>query len=188
MQVVDLALGRLDDDLGVDQAGRPHDLLDDLARHLAARTGRAWPTGTPPGSTRSMNSSNRSGRLSAADGSRKPCSMSVSLRERSPSYWPCSCGTATWLSSSTTRKSSGKKSSSVCGGSPGPRPSIGRRVVLDAVAEADLLHHLEVVLGAHAQALRLEQLALLLELGQPLLQLGLDARRWPSRIRSSPAT
>ena len=29
-QVVDLALGRLDDDLGVDQPGRPHDLLDHL--------------------------------------------------------------------------------------------------------------------------------------------------------------
>ena len=40
---------------------------------------------------------------------------------------------------------------------------------------ADLLHHLEVVLGAHAQPLGLEQLALLLEPGQPLLQLGLDA-------------
>ena len=58
---------------------------------------------------------------------------------------------------------------------PAPRPSIGRRVVLDAVAVADLGHHLEVVLGAHAQPLGLEQLALLLELGQPLLELGLDA-------------
>ena len=48
-------------------------------------------------------------------------------------------------------------------------------VVLDAVAEADLPHHLQVVLGAHAQALGLEQLALLLEPGQPLLQLVLDA-------------
>ncbi len=51
----------------------------------------------------------------------------------------------------------------------------GSGVVLDAVAEAELLHHLEVVLGAHAQALRLEQLALGLEPGQALLQLGLDA-------------
>ena len=51
----------------------------------------------------------------------------------------------------------------------------GRRVVLDAVAEADLLHHLEVVLGAHAEALGLEQLALLLEGGQALLELLLDA-------------
>ena len=56
------------------------------------------------------------------------------------------------------------------------RPAVDRaRVVLDARAEADLLHHLEVVLGAHPQALGLEQLALLLEVGQPLLQLGLDA-------------
>ncbi len=51
----------------------------------------------------------------------------------------------------------------------------GGAVVLDAVAEADLLHHLEVVLGAHAQPLGLEQLALALEQGQALLQLGLDA-------------
>ena len=43
--------------------------------------------------TFSMNSSNRSGRLSIADGSRNPCSTSVSLRDRSPSYWPWSCGT-----------------------------------------------------------------------------------------------
>ena len=49
------------------------------------------------------------------------------------------------------------------------------RVVLDAVAVPDLLDHLEVVLRAHAQPLRLEQLALLLEPGEPLLQLGLDA-------------
>jgi predicted metalloenzyme YecM len=33
-------------------------------------------------------------------------------------------------------------------------------------------HHLEVVLGAHAEALRLEQLALRLESREPLLQLG----------------
>ena len=61
------------------------------------------------------------------------------------------------------------------GGSPGLATVDGARVVLDAVAVAELLHHLEVVLGAHAQALGLEQLALLLELGQPLLELGLDA-------------
>ena len=53
------------------------------------------------------------------------------------------------------------------------------RVVLDAVAVADLGHHLEVVLGAHAQALGLEQLALGLEPRQPLLQLGLDLRHRP---------
>ena len=53
------------------------------------------------------------------------------------------------------------------------------RVVLDAVAVADLGHHLEVVLRAHPQPLGLEQLALLLEPGQPLLQLGLDLAHRP---------
>ena len=38
------------------------------------------------------------------------------------------------------------------------------------------LHHLDVVIGAHPQPLRLEQLALALELGQPLLELLLDGR------------
>ena len=50
------------------------------------------------------------------------------------------------------------------------------RVVLDAVAVPHLLDHLEVVLGAHAQPLCLEQLPFGLELGEPLLQLGLDAQ------------
>ena len=49
------------------------------------------------------------------------------------------------------------------------------RVVLDAGAAADLAQHLEVVARAHAQPLRLEQLALPLELGEPLRELGLDA-------------
>ena len=53
------------------------------------------------------------------------------------------------------------------------------RVVLDAGAEADLAHHLDVVGGAHAQPLGLQQLALPLQLGQPLLQLGLDAADRP---------
>ena len=57
---------------------------------------------------RAQNSSILSGRLSSAEGSRKPCSTSVSLRARSPLYMPCSWGTVTWLSSMTTMKSSGK--------------------------------------------------------------------------------
>ena len=53
------------------------------------------------------------------------------------------------------------------------------RVVLDARAEPDLADHLHVVLGAQLQPLRLEQLALVLELGQPLGQLGLDVAHRP---------
>ncbi len=43
------------------------------------------------------------------------------------------------------------------------------RVVLDTGAEPDLAHHLDVVVGPHPQPLRLQQLALAFQLGQPLL-------------------
>ena len=49
-QVVDLAGGRLQDDLRVDQAGGPDDLLDDVALGLAELVrARAWPTGRRSG-------------------------------------------------------------------------------------------------------------------------------------------
>ena len=60
------------------------------------------------------------------------------------------------------------------------RPRAGRarvedpRVVLDPRAEADLAQHLHVVLGALAQAVRLEQLALLLEHRAALVELAPD--------------
>ncbi len=57
---------------------------------------------------RSWNSSHVSGRLSMADGSRNPWSTRVRLRDMSPSYMPPTCGTVTWDSSITSRKSSGK--------------------------------------------------------------------------------
>jgi hypothetical protein len=45
------------------------------------------------------------------------------------------------------------------------------RVVLDAVAVPELLHHLDVVLGPLAQAVRLQELSLGLELRDLLLEL-----------------
>ena len=52
-------------------------------------------------------------------------------------------------------------------------------VVLDAGAGADLAHHLDVVAGPHPQPLGLQQLLLAIQLGQPLVQLGLDAADRP---------
>ena len=53
-----------------------------------------------------------------------------------------------------------------------PRPGLAAgqvaRVVLDPLAEPHLLHHLDVVFGAHPEALRLDELALLLEPLDPL--------------------
>ncbi len=50
-----------------------------------------------------------------------------------------------------------------------------QRVVLDAGAGPDLAHHLQVVGGPHAQPLGLQHLALLLQLGEALGELRLDA-------------
>ena len=53
------------------------------------------------------------------------------------------------------------------------------RVVLDARAEAELLQHLEVVLGALPQPVRLEHLPLRVELRHLLLELGADLVHGP---------
>ena len=53
--------------------------------------------------TSDMNSSNWSGRLSSAEGSRKPYSTRVSLRARSPLNIPPIWGSDTCDSSTTTR-------------------------------------------------------------------------------------
>ena len=68
----------------------------------------------------------------------------------------------------------------MCGGDPGG-PTLERtRVVLDPVAEAELLHHLHVVLGALPDPVRLEHLPLGLE--QPHLALELGAEPVHGRL------
>ena len=69
-----------------------------------------------------MNSSNCSGRLSSADGSRKPYSTSVVLRARSPLNMPPIWGRVTCDSSTTTRNRAGSSRT----GRPGVRPPAGR--------------------------------------------------------------
>src|SRR5690606_9572789 len=71
---------------------------------------------------KASHSSNFKGRLSLQDGKRKPYSLKVSLRERSPLYMPLSWGTVTWLSSTIKRAFFGKYSKRVGGGSPGALP------------------------------------------------------------------
>ena len=85
------------------------------------------------------------------------------MRERSPSYMPPICGTVWCDSSMKQTKSSGKKSIRQYGRLARLAAVEDARVVLDAVAEAELAQHLHVELGALAQPVRLEQLALLLE-------------------------
>ena len=84
--VVDLVRGRAHLDLGVDQAGRAAPAARPPGRRAPSRSRPAWPRRRSPGASRVSNSSNFSGRLSSADGRRKPYSTSVVLRERSPLY------------------------------------------------------------------------------------------------------
>ena len=49
------------------------------------------------------------------------------------------------------------------------------RIVLDAVAKTHFLHHLEIKLGSHTDALGLDEFALALELRNPFLQLTPDS-------------
>src|SRR5690625_2062221 len=57
---------------------------------------------------------------------------------------------------------------------PGPSPVDVPGIVLDARAEPDLTHHLDVVAGAHPQPLRLQQLALTFQFGEARGELLLD--------------
>jgi hypothetical protein len=93
------------------------------------------------------------------------------LARRSPSYIPPICGTATCDSSMMVRKSSGKKVDQRVGPRAGRASAGVARIIFDAVAEAHLLHHFEVERGPHFQPLRLEQFPLLLQLGDPLVEL-----------------
>ena len=62
----------------------------------------------------------------------------------------------------------------MCGAEPGRPPVEDPRVVLDPVAEAELAHHLQVVLGALPDPVRLEHPPLALEQRHLLLELVLD--------------
>ena len=55
------------------------------------------------------------------------------------------------------------------------------RIVFDSVAISDLADHLQIEHGALIQALRFDQLALLLQFGMPPLQLFFDAFAAPAR-------
>ena len=82
-----------------------------VGRMICSTTWVEWSISHAPGvadrkivwPTRSTHSSKRSGRLSAADGNRNPCSISVAFRDRSPSYWPWSWGIVTCDSSMMVR-------------------------------------------------------------------------------------
>ena len=70
-EVVDLVVGLADDDLRVDDAGRADDLLDDRAQRVRSNSPGVAETKTMRGAIE-RNSSKVCGRLSSAEGRRKP--------------------------------------------------------------------------------------------------------------------
>ena len=129
--------------------------------------------------TSDMNSSNWSGRLSSADGRRKPYSTSVSLRARSPLYIPPICGMRhvrlVHHDEKVGREVVEQARRALAGAPSAERP----RVVLDAGAGAHLEQHLDVEIGARLESLRLEQLPRPAQLGQPLGELRADGDDGP---------
>ena len=176
-QVVDLALGRLDDHLGVDQAGRPDDLLDDVVDAAALAD------------------------LVVARGRREVDGLADPVEELLPPQRPvvhragqpeavvdqvALAGHVAFVHAADLRHRDvglvddehevlGEVVEQAVGRAPPAAAVDVHRVVLDAGAGPDLAHHLHVVRRAHPQPLRLEQLALLLERGDLVLELGLDA-------------
>ena len=177
-QVVDLALGRLDDDLGVDQPGRPDDLLDhvglaaaDLVELVVAR-GRGEVDG-----------------LADPVEELLPPQRPVVHRARQPEAVVDEVALArhvAFVHAADLRHRDvrlvddeqevlGEVVEQAVGrGAAGAAVDV-HRVVLDAGAGADLAHHLDVVRRAHPQPLRLEQLALPLERRELVVELELDA-------------
>ena len=96
------------------------------------------------------------------------------MRDRSPSYCPWSCGHGdVALVEDDEEVLREVVEQRVRRLARGATVEVAR-VVLDPRARPDLAHHLEVVRGAHAEALRLEQLAAVLEPLEPVDQLDLD--------------
>lgn len=166
-QVVDLALGGLDDDLGVDQAGGADDLLDDAvpARELVLAGRRRQIDGLADALREllPLEGTVVQGRGEAeAVVDEGALAGGVALVHRAD------------LGHGHVRLVDDEEEVVREVVDQGVRRGTGRapvevhRVVLDARAGADLAEHLQVVRRAHPQALGLQELALLLELGQAL--------------------
>ena len=106
-QVIHLGHRRAYLDLRIDQPGGTHHLLDDPPGMFRLIGAGVAETKMVCGLTAS-HSSKRSGRLSSAEGRRKPYSTRVSLRERSPLNIAPTCGTLTCDSSITSSELAGR--------------------------------------------------------------------------------
>src|SRR3990167_1989077 len=112
---------------------------------------------------RFSNSAYFSGRLSLAEGRRKPYSTRVFLREASPPYIPLSCGKVTWDSSMIVRKQSFWWLAFLLAGEMAG-------IIFYPTAVAYLLDHSQIIISPAFYALRLEELAFLFKFFQLQIQ------------------
>ena len=172
-QVLDLALDRPDGDLGIEQPGRADELLGDDGRgvHFEGRRGRRHVEGLAGDALELLEAlwpvvEGRGQAEAEVDQGLFPRAVAVVHAA------DLGDGRMTLVDHQQVILREEVEETE----RPVPRLPAAEvaRVVLDAVAEAHLLEHLEIVVGAHADALGLEELAVLLELGHAFLQLGLD--------------
>ena len=172
-QVVDLALGRHDRDLGVDQAGGADHLLDDLVGVLeleGTRRGR-----DEHGLVHPLDELVEAQRPVVPGRGQAEAVLDQHVLARLVArVLPVQLGDGDVALVDDAEVVLGEEVEQRVGRLARLAAVEVAAVVLDARADAGLGQHLEVVLGADPEALRLEQLALLLELLQALAQLDLD--------------
>ena len=173
-QVVDLALGWLDRDLRIHQAGRANDLLHELAaggRHFKVARRRRHIDRLSHALLKLIEGQraviHRGGKTEAklhevALARHVSLKHAANLRHSHVGLIDDGEEVLGEIVQQGRRRRAGRAAVDVA------------RVVLDAGAETNLLNHLQVVFGAHAQALGLQQLAAVLQVLQPLRQLRLD--------------
>ena len=160
-QVVDLVARLAHVDLGVDDPGRPHELLDDAAEWLRSKSPGVADTKTICGALGGT-------RRTSADG----CRARSGAGSRSRRASACASGRPRTCRRSAARSVRLVDEADEVVGEVVDQAvrALARlaavedaRVVLDPVAEPELAQHLHVELGALPQAVRLQQLALLVE-------------------------
>ena len=175
-EVVDLSLGRLHHDLGVDQTGGANHLFDELAAGLSQLVG-ARSRRQVHGLTHPV-AELLPGQRTVVDSRRQPESVlhqvafaghialihAADLRHGHMRLVDDEQEVLREVVQQ--RRRGGTRGAAV--DMPG--------VILDAGAEPDLTHHLDVVVGAHPQPLGLQQFAPVLQVRQTLGEFGLDAR------------
>ena len=174
-QIVDLSLGGLDDDLGIDKSGRANDLLDDdvgVLEFERARCCRQEHHLTDPVHDLLELQRPVVGRRRETEAVVDQCCLPGLVSGELSAQLRHSLMTLVHDDEEVVREIIEQGE----GWFAGLATVDLARIILDPVAVSELGHHLEVVLRAHPQTLCLEELPFLLELGQLLLQFVLDSR------------